>query len=63
LPGVLAREDATAVTLRLAGGREVTLARDQITKLERQNRSLMPEGIEAGLDHQGLADLLEFLVR
>jgi hypothetical protein len=34
-----------------------------VKKVERQNRSLMPEGIEAEWSDQDLADLLAFLVQ
>ncbi|MGI8604804.1 MAG: PVC-type heme-binding CxxCH protein [Verrucomicrobiales bacterium] len=63
LAGVQTHEDSSAITLRLAGGLEKVLPRLRVEKIERQSRSLMPEGLEAGLDHQGIADLLEFLVR
>jgi hypothetical protein len=35
--------------------------RIDVAHIERSNRSLMPEGIEAGLTPQDMADLLEFL--
>lgn len=59
--GILAREDGGNVVLRQAGGVEVALARGALRSLENTGRSLMPEGLEEGLDPQGLADLLAHL--
>ncbi|HXG47423.1 MAG TPA: c-type cytochrome, partial [Methylomirabilota bacterium] len=61
--GLLASQNETAVTLRLPGGTEVTLPRTRLRRLIAGGRSLMPEGLEAGLDAQDMADLLEFLLR
>ena len=47
--------------LRQAGGVEVALARSTLRSLENTGRSLMPEGLEDGLDPQSLADLLAHL--
>lgn len=60
--GVLAREDATAVVLRQAGGIETRIERARLKRLTRSDRSLMPEGLESGLTAQDFADLLEFVV-
>jgi hypothetical protein len=35
--------------------------RTNIAKMQSQGQSLMPEGLEAGLTPQGLADLLEYI--
>ena len=59
--GILARENNASVTLRQAFGKEDTVPRSSILNLKNQGQSLMPEGLEAGLDHQGMADLLEFI--
>jgi len=59
--GILAREDGGNVVLRQAGGVEVALARSALRSLENTGRSLMPEGLEEGLDPQSLADLLAHL--
>jgi putative membrane-bound dehydrogenase-like protein len=61
LAGIIARESANSVTLLNAGGIEQTLLRSQIDNLEGGSRSLMPEGLELGLDNQGMADLLAYL--
>ncbi len=59
--GILAREDAGNVVLRQAGGVESVLPRSRLGVLENTGRSLMPEGLEEGMDAQGLADLLAYL--
>ncbi|MEO7297003.1 MAG: HEAT repeat domain-containing protein, partial [Verrucomicrobiota bacterium] len=63
LIGLVANETATSVTLRQAYGKESTILRSQIKKLQSQEQSLMPEGLEAGLKPQDLADLLEYISR
>jgi putative heme-binding domain-containing protein len=60
--GFLERDTAAAVTLRQPGGIRKTIARASITSLKSQERSLMPEGLEAGLSPQEIADLLEFVI-
>lgn len=61
LSGVIASESAAGVVLRLAGGADRFVRRADIAKVERPAKSLMPDGIEAGLTAQEMADLLEFL--
>lgn len=61
--GVLAREDPAALVLRMPGGEERVIPRTEVESVERQARSLMPEGVEAALTDQELADLLAFLTR
>ncbi len=61
IAGILIAETDGAVTLRQPGGTVRNLARVDVTQVERSARSLMPEGIEAGLTPQDLADLLTFL--
>jgi putative heme-binding domain-containing protein len=61
LTGITLAENDGAVTLRMPGGPLRVLARVEIASLEHSSRSLMPEGLEAGLGPQDLADLLEFL--
>ncbi len=59
--GVVAAETDGALTLRLPGGVVSNVARTEVARVDRSARSLMPEGIEAGLTPQDMADLLEFL--
>lgn len=61
--GILVRESDAAVTLRQAGGAEVTLARADLTRCRPDGRSLMPEGLESGLSPSDLADLLAHLTQ
>jgi putative membrane-bound dehydrogenase-like protein len=59
--GIIIAETDGALTLRLPGGPVRNLARVDVATIERSARSLMPEGIEAGLTPQEMADLLAFL--
>ena len=59
--GLLARETDGAVTLKLANAEEKTIPRAQISKLTASAQSLMPVGLEEGLDVAALAGLLDFL--
>jgi len=61
LSGILVRDDAAGILLRQAGGMEISIARDRLSQLENSGRSLMPEGLEEGLDAQQFADLLAHL--
>jgi putative heme-binding domain-containing protein len=59
--GILANETPAGVALRLPGGQERIVRRAEIEKIEHSPRSLMPDGLEAGLTPQNMADLLEHL--
>jgi putative heme-binding domain-containing protein len=59
--GVLVNETATAVTLRQAYGKETVIPRTSIAAMRSTGKSLMPDELEAGLDPQGVADLLEYI--
>jgi putative heme-binding domain-containing protein len=59
--GLIANESATSVMVRQAYGKEDTILRANIKKMQSQNQSLMPEGLETGLKPQDLADLLEYV--
>ncbi len=50
LDGILAAETAAAVTLSRANGESDTVPRDRIRELRAEGRSLMPDGLEQGLD-------------
>jgi putative membrane-bound dehydrogenase-like protein len=60
--GLLVAETDDAITLRQAGGAETTFARKMIESFTTTGLSLMPEELEADLDHQAFADLLAFLL-
>ena len=59
--GLVANETSTSVTLRQAYGREDVVSRSNIKKMQSQGQSLMPEGLEAGLAPQDLADLISYI--
>jgi putative membrane-bound dehydrogenase-like protein len=59
--GLVANETATSVTIRQAYSKEDVIQRSNIRKMQSQGQSLMPEGVEAGMSPQDLADLLEYI--
>ncbi len=61
LMGFITKDDASGLTLRMIGGAEQTIPRNQIKGTNSSGLSLMPEGIEAGMDVQAMADLLTFI--
>ena len=61
LMGFITKDDASGMTLKMIGGVEQTISRGQIKGSTSSGQSLMPEGIETGLDVQGMADLLTFI--
>lgn len=61
LLGLVLNETASSVTLRQAYGKQDVIPRANITKMQSQGQSVMPEGLEAGLTPQAMADLLEYI--
>jgi putative heme-binding domain-containing protein len=61
LSGIIADENASSVTLKWAGGLTRTLARSEIKKITASRLSLMPEGLEANVTVEQMADLIAFL--
>lgn len=61
LIGILGNESSSAVMLRTADGGEEVIARENIKRILPMSQSLMPDGLEAGMSKQDLADLLEYL--
>ena len=59
--GIIASENATSVTLKIAGGISRVLLRSDIFSLESTSMSFMPDGWEASLKQQDVADLIAFL--
>jgi putative membrane-bound dehydrogenase-like protein len=59
--GLVVSQSPGAVTLRLKGGVERTVPRDQVEELKSTGKSLMPEMFETVLSDQDLADLIEYL--
>jgi putative membrane-bound dehydrogenase-like protein len=61
LPGVIAGETSTAVTLRGADYKLTTVLRVDIEDMRNTGKSLMPEGFEKLIDKSSMADLLTYL--
>ncbi len=61
--GFIANESVATVTLRRANEPDVTLQRADLKEFKTSGNSLMPEGLEAGMTEQDMADLIEFLRR
>ena len=61
--GIIASETAANVTLRMANGIEAVLPRDAIKRMSSMGLSMMPEGIEEGMNVHDLGDLMEFLMK
>lgn len=61
--GFIANESATTVTLRRANEPDLTLNRSELKEFSTSGKSLMPDGLEAGMSEQDVADLIEFLRR
>ena len=62
LIGLLANENPTTITLKQPNGLQAVWPRANIQSIEAQPWSLMPQGWEAGLTPQNMADLLEYLL-
>lgn len=61
LYGVIATETGASLTLKMAGNLSRSVLRSEITDLRSTGTSLMPEGLEAALTPQSLADLFAYL--
>jgi putative heme-binding domain-containing protein len=59
--GFVAEDNANGMTLKMAGGTTQTVARGKIQGTSSSGQSLMPEGLEAGMSVQEMADLLTFI--
>jgi putative heme-binding domain-containing protein len=59
--GLIVAETPTSITLRAPGGMEETILRRDLKNLKHTDLSLMPEGFEAILKPQDMADLLAFI--
>jgi putative membrane-bound dehydrogenase-like protein len=59
--GVVAAETATSVTLRRAKGEETVLLRASIDTMYATKLSIMPEELEKSINHQQMADLIQFI--
>lgn len=61
LAGVIKAETATSFTITAPGGTSETVLRADVKSRQVAPVSLMPDGLEAGLSEQDLADLIAFL--
>ncbi len=61
LTGIIVSENAADVSLRMPGGIDRTFARADIRSMKGLGQSLMPEGLEAAVSIDDMADLLSFL--
>ncbi|MDQ3440793.1 MAG: c-type cytochrome [Planctomycetota bacterium] len=59
--GVLVSDTPAGIVLRQAFGKETTIGRDKIKKMSSDGRSVMPDGLEAGMTPRDMADLLTFI--
>jgi putative heme-binding domain-containing protein len=59
--GMVVKDDATSLSLRIMGGAEVNVPRSNIKGSSSSGKSLMPEGLETGMTVQDMADLLTFI--
>ena len=63
LTGLLISENRQNVTLRRPNVPDESIPRSRITRVQANQVSLMPDGLESGLTPEDLADLLEFLAK
>ncbi len=61
LEGFLASQDSASLTLRRGFGETDIVPRSEIEKMEPTQLSLMPEGLDQGIDFQQMADLLAYV--
>lgn len=59
--GLLAGESAAGLTFKSLDGKSHAVRRDEIANLQSTGLSLMPEGLEASLSVEDMADLIAFL--
>ncbi len=61
LAGIITNDTANSMTLKMMGGFEMNIPRANIKGSSAAGISLMPEGMEAGMSVQDMADLLDFI--
>jgi len=61
LYGVIATETSASLTLKMAGNMTKSVLRSDVESLKSAGTSLMPEGLEAAMTPQSLADLIAYL--
>jgi putative membrane-bound dehydrogenase-like protein len=63
LAGMLTGEAGNSLTLTGIDGTEQVILRNELRSLTSTGRSLMPDGLEAALNEQAMADLIAFLAQ
>ncbi|MFD2202003.1 PVC-type heme-binding CxxCH protein [Shivajiella indica] len=61
IQGIVASETPNAVLFRPAGGREISVSRQDIKSLQVLDYSAMPTGLENNINQQEMADLIAFI--
>ncbi|MSU48426.1 MAG: c-type cytochrome [Opitutus sp.] len=61
LLGAIVEETPGSISLKQAYGSQTTVARSNIISMKSLGQSMMPEGLEASLSKQDMADLLEYI--
>ena len=61
LTGIIVRDDAASLALKIMGGAEVAIPRANVKGSSSSGKSPMPDGLESGLSVQDVADLLTFI--
>jgi len=59
---LLVEESNTRIVLKITGGEEKIIPRDQIDELRISKISLMPEELEKAISEQEFADLIGFML-
>ena len=59
--GIIGSESGQSLQIKVPGVGDQSIIRNQLKSLTSLDQSLMPNGLEAGLTHQNIADLIEFL--
>lgn len=62
LTGLLAEDSPTRIVLKVQGGKQEVIPRNEVDKVQVSKLSLMPEDVEKQLKPQEIADLFSFLV-
>lgn len=62
LSGIIASETAGSISVKRADNVQETILRQNIAKISSSGMSLMPEGFEAAIGTQDMADLIAFLL-
>ena len=59
--GIIGSESGESLQITVPGAGDQSINRNQLKSLTSLDQSLMPNGLEAGLTHQNIADLVKFL--